>query len=425
MWRRALLSLLLTLVVSPLCAQQEGQQKGQQKEQQKEQQEGLQEEQQEEQYIINGDTITYRYTPIDQTFTTATEPRGRFGRWLDNYLNGGSKDVGDGVGFSLIGGPAYSSEPSLRFTIIGSMDYRTRHIPLDLQPSNLSLAASVSITGFYRIELWGHNFLGSGRHRLFYRIDVSSQPTKIWGLDYASSLDNHYGRYSAKRGLAQLRYNYAVARNTYIGLYGDYRYVAARKIDDYAATILDGHPTTASTTGFGVNLTYDSRDVTTEPHRGIYATAEFVARPKVLNNLGANLWQITATFNAFQPLWRGAILAFDLYGEFHSEDTPWMLRAELGNEWRMRGYYAGRFNGNNMITTQLELRQQIWNRLGCVAWGGGGVLFSRDEKLAWKRVLPNYGVGLRWEFSKRSNLRIDFGFGRDTFGIVVGVNEAF
>ena len=91
----------------------------------------------------------------------------------------------------------------------------------------------------------------------------------------------------------------------------------------------------------------------------------------------------------------------------------------------MRGYYAGRFNGNNLITTQLELRQHIWYRIGCVLWGGVGTTFSEDDRFAWRKVLPNYGIGLRWALRERSNIRLDFGFGRDSFGVVVGINEAF
>ena len=91
----------------------------------------------------------------------------------------------------------------------------------------------------------------------------------------------------------------------------------------------------------------------------------------------------------------------------------------------MRGYYEGRYNDNNMITTQLELRQQIWNRLGGVVWGGCGVLFATWDKFDPKEILPTYGVGLRWRVRNNSNIRFDVGFGRNCYGFIFGINEAF
>ncbi len=381
--------------------------------------------QQGEERIIGGDTLVVNYTPIDNSILGGGGRQNRFFKWIENYATAEPRDVGHGVGFSIIGGPAYSSTTSLRLAVIGSMEYRTPRMSLQVQPSRLELSATASITGFYRVTIDGSNFLGTGRHRLFYRIDTSSTPTKIWGLTFEQSSAEKCGKYTAKHHYAWLRYNYAIARNTYIGLYADYHYLGSVKLDDYASMILDGHAKVVSTAGIGANFAYDSRDVITGPQRGIYAGVEFVVRPRFINDTGHNLWQAVVVFDAYQPLWRGATLAYDLYGEFHSEATPWMLRAQLGDDYRMRGYYLGRYNGNNLISTQLELRQRIWNRLGCVAWGGAGLLLSEGETVDWSRVLPSYGVGLRWEFRRRSNLRIDFGFGRNTFGVVVGVNEAF
>ena len=91
----------------------------------------------------------------------------------------------------------------------------------------------------------------------------------------------------------------------------------------------------------------------------------------------------------------------------------------------MRGYYPGRFNGDNLFAAQVELRQHLWHRLGCVVWGGGGVAFSADDRFAWRKVLPTYGLGLRWSLHEGSNLRIDAGFGRKSYALMLGINESF
>ena len=99
--------------------------------------------------------------------------------------------------------------------------------------------------------------------------------------------------------------------------------------------------------------------------------------------------------------------------------------SRLGGSKRMRGYYEGQYNDNDMITLQVELRQNIWRRIGCVVWGGAGNVFPSFEKFKWGYTLPNYGIGLRWEFKKRINIRVDYGFGKHTSGFLFNINEAF
>ena len=91
----------------------------------------------------------------------------------------------------------------------------------------------------------------------------------------------------------------------------------------------------------------------------------------------------------------------------------------------MRGYYGGRYIDCNQLTAQVELRQHIFNRLGCVAWIGTGSVFPELKKFNCKNILPNYGLGLRIEFKHNVNARIDYGFGKDTGGFVFNSAEAF
>jgi hemolysin activation/secretion protein len=113
------------------------------------------------------------------------------------------------------------------------------------------------------------------------------------------------------------------------------------------------------------------------------------------------------------------------------------MMAPIGGSYRMRGYYEGRYRDDNMITTQVELRQRIWRRIGAVAWVGAGNVWGQGSDFSWSHTLPNYGVGLRWEFKKRVNVRLDYGFGKmpttsdpaikakRSSAFIFGINEAF
>lgn len=73
----------------------------------------------------------------------------------------------------------------------------------------------------------------------------------------------------------------------------------------------------------------------------------------------------------------------------------------------------------------MELRQHILGRLGCTAWVGGGNVFPSLGKIKFKNTLPNYGLGLRFEFKHNVNIRADYGFGKDTGGLVFQFAKAF
>ena len=91
----------------------------------------------------------------------------------------------------------------------------------------------------------------------------------------------------------------------------------------------------------------------------------------------------------------------------------------------MRGYYVGRYIDSCQMCAQIELRQRLWQRLGAVVWGGAGTLFPSFRDFSWQNILPNYGLGLRFEYKKDINLRADLGFGRNAWGFTFGFSEAF
>ena len=91
----------------------------------------------------------------------------------------------------------------------------------------------------------------------------------------------------------------------------------------------------------------------------------------------------------------------------------------------MRGYYDGRYRDRNLVEAQVELRQKVWRRNGIALWVGAGNVFHDFNTFRWSQTLPNFGVGYRWEFKKRVNVRLDLGFGRNGSGFIFNINEAF
>ena len=373
-----------------------------------------------EQLVIASDTVTYTYTPIDQTSRAQTGIE-RFGLSLNDYLTFDGADARD-VKFSVIGAPAYSEATGWRLAGVATLHYRTKQ---SASPHQLRLNASASLKGCYNAALEGVNYFGD-RHALRYGGGFALDRYYLYGLDFATSLGASYGEYASRNYDAYLRYDYRLCTGLTLGVRAEYENRSVVDADNIAVSIIADGATHFSGLGLGLGLKYSTlRTEDVNLSRGVVFAVEYEFSPAVLNSVGGALHEVSALFDWYQPLWRGGLLAFDLYGECHSANTPWMYRAMLGGESRMRGYYYGRFSGNTLITVQLELRQRVWEGIVVAGWGGCGTAFLCNEPASWDLVLPTYGAGVRWYFNPTSLVRIDCGFGRGCHAFIVGYTEAF
>ena len=63
------------------------------------------------------------------------------------------------------------------------------------------------------------------------------------------------------------------------------------------------------------------------------------------------------------------------------------------------------------------------SRHGAILWtGAGSVGTTAKDFQSW---LPNFGIGYRLTVQPRMNLRLDYGFGRESSGFYFNFNEAF
>jgi hypothetical protein len=63
------------------------------------------------------------------------------------------------------------------------------------------------------------------------------------------------------------------------------------------------------------------------------------------------------------------------------------------------------------------------SRHGFVVWAGAGWLGADVRHL--QGIIPNGGVGYRFELQPRSNVRIDIGVGRHSTGVYFNFTEAY
>lgn len=386
--------------------------------------------QEQEVYINGSDTLHYTYTPLPgQEEEPQAEKRPPFLRRVVKYFEGSTTDrtFEKKIDFTFAGGPSYSKNTSLGIGLLAAGLYRIDRTDSVTAPSDISIFANVSISGFYALGVTGNNIFARNSKRIDYTVMFASAPRDMWGIGYHDGRYNEEGSYNEKRYLVKGRYLHRVLPSTYVGGILSFEHTQGKKFDARSEGYLQeyGQKTHYTATGIGAILEYDSRDFIPNPYRGIYVSLEETFYAKGLGNCGKSLWRTTFTADWYRQVWKGGLIATDLYAEFNSEGTPWPMLARMGGSQRMRGYYQGRYTDNDMITFQVELRQRIWRRIGCTVWGGAGNVFNSFDRFDWSETLPNYGVGLRWELKKRVNVRLDYGFGKKTSGFLLSLNEAF
>lgn len=388
-----------------------------------------------------GDTISYTYQPIaaPRVENESVQPadslivapdsvakRPNFWRRFINYFAEANVDKTYDKKFdiSFIGGPSYSSTTGFGIGLMAAGLYRTDRSDRLTPPSDVTLYVSAATSGFYTFGLRGNNIFKHDKHRIVYRLSFASMPTDYWGSGYEKCDTISKGKYYEKLYRVEATYLARLAKNFYAGPQMMFHYVDAKRFDNKELYIGDA-ATSYTITGVGAVAQYDSRDFAPNPYKGVYLHASFLYYPEYICSMDESSWKMQFTAATYQRVWETGILAMELYGEFNSENTPWPYMAKLGGDRQMRGYYEGRYTDSDMMTFQVELRQKIWRRIGCVVWVGAGNVFPSIDKFNWSQTLYNYGLGFRWEFKKRVNVRFDFGFGRNTNGLVVNINEAF
>ncbi len=355
---------------------------------------------------------------------TTVRKKGFINKVLAYFNDANKTDYSKKFDFSIIGGPHYSTDTKLGLGLVAAGLYRTDRNDTILPPSNMSLFGDVSTVGFYMLGVRGLHIFPHDRYRLDYTLYFYSFPCKYWGIGYANG-NNDANETEMNRWQAQAKasFMFRVAPSTYIGPMLTFDFIEGKDIKN--PELLEGMDRITRNTGVGLTFVYDSRDVPTNPKRGFYVNLSQCFRPKFMGNDYA-FSTTDLRFNAYRRVWKGGIIATDLRSQLNFGNPSWGMMALLGNSYSMRGYYEGRYRDKHKIEAQVELRQHVWKRNSVVAWVGAGTVFNKFSSMRMGHVLPNFGIGYRWEFKKDVNVRLDYGFGKSgQSGFIFNINEAF
>jgi len=156
----------------------------------------------------------------------------------------------------------------------------------------------------------------------------------------------------------------------------------------------------SNTGGLGMVLRYDSRDNILSPDRGIFAKFE----PMFFNEAFGGDYDYTKTKLSAISYWpiSNVVLGVRLEGEFANGDIPFYDVPFIN----MRGIPALRYQGDDVVVTEVEARWDVTPRWSLVGFAGSGWAADKADDLGSTGAVASKGLGFRYLLARRLGLRV-------------------
>ncbi|ELY1987891.1 BamA/TamA family outer membrane protein [Vibrio harveyi] len=289
--------------------------------------------------------------------------------------------------------------------------------------STVTVTSYGSTSGSYGLGLNNRTYLKNDKVRLLGEAWISHTPGYYWGIgSQAAENENNKVQYEGQRLQLSPKIAVEVAPNTYAKL--GWQWQSFSKVDGVDGDILPSEVADATSSGVLIGMEYDTRDFEPNPMRGQFLDIEWIANRDSLGS-DEDYDNLVANYRVYQQWSDTTIIAMEVYSQSIFGDAPWFDYAQLGDDQRMRGYYQGQYRDKHQLSTQVEIRHTIAGRHGVVGWLGAGNIAPTYHGLFKSSWLPTVGVGYRFAFKARINVRVDLGVGKDSTGFYFQINEAF
>ncbi|MDX5321955.1 MAG: outer membrane protein assembly factor, partial [Bacteroidota bacterium] len=262
-------------------------------------------------------------------------------------------------------------------------------------------------------------FKGEARYRIF--------PDRYYGIGNRTALADEesfeYSLFSFKF-LALKRF----FRSWYIGADVNFDYEFNFKLDPERA-LAKGDITGyrgGTTVGAGLVATWDTRDNPINAYSGQYLQFTSYFNSGALGS-DFNYNRYTVEYRGFKKLGEKSVLALNVIGQFTSGQVPFLDLPRVGSDQLLRGYASYRYRDRHRTAMQVEYRFPLFWRLGAVAFAGLGDVYDSPKDVSMSSLKYSYGGGLRLNLNRteRINLRLDYGWGRNSSAFYLAIIEAF
>ena len=215
----------------------------------------------------------------------------------------------------------------------------------------------------------------------------------------------------------------------------------------YAYSLVYGFdPSAYTVSGVTVDALFDSRDSSINAYRGLYAHLSYGVFPTWLGSTQTSTMatgELRAYLGTRPDVPRDVLALWILASGVTSGHQPYLALPSVGWDAKGttgRGYVQGRLRGTAEVYVEAEWRFRITGDgfLGGAVFANVETMsrpavelpaygFSLDGEDLFESLKPAGGFGLRFMMSReaRTNVRLDFAWGADSFAVYLGAGEAF
>jgi len=289
--------------------------------------------------------------------------------------------------------------------------------PLAIYTQNKQFITQMDVDLYWKDELY----------HLDGSVGYQKYPGKFYGIGNSTSETNEE-EYTYRQSSIDLSFQTRVWKRLYLGALCEIIHNTITEFEEGGMLARGEIPGSGggTATGPGLLLNWDTRDHIFFPTTGSYhkLSSTFYGRA-----LGGEFTfnKYTLDLRHYYSLHDRHVLAAQGLMNITIGNPPYSSMSLMGGDSLMRGYYLGRYRDNHMIALQVEYRSPQWRRAGVVAFAGLADVASELNELQIRDFKYSVGFGLRYMINPEENinLRLDFGFGKETFGVYMKILEAF
>lgn len=348
--------------------------------------------------------------------STESYAQGKLQRWtekiINKFLSDSNPDTTRAPAFFVLPALGYAQETGLEIGIVSSYNFYMDRADPNSRTSTATLMGTMTTEHQKNIKLNTDIWTKGNNYHILSELRYRDWPLNFYGIgnDTWKADEDYIGQKLAR---VRIDVEKKIMPNLYAGINTNYEDFRIHDMEE--GGIFEQHSFPGKTGGkhliLGGSILYDTRNNTTYTTKGLYGRFKYGYAPNFFgkdNFIGHQVEGDIHTYHSFSPKFIVAIQG--LYRGSFGDNIPYFMLRELGGDTSMRGYYLGRYRDKNYLTAQSEAKFRVHPRFAAVAFVGAGSTFSNEHAA---RIVPTYGLGLRYFFSLEHNstLRFDYAFG--------------
>ena len=234
--------------------------------------------------------------------------------------------------------------------------------------------------------------------------------------------------YTARRVVIQFSPRLRILSNLYAGIQIEFMNQALSLLKEDGQLIRGNIPGSQKSqySGTGVLISRDTRDNIYFPMSGYNYTLQCAGFGSALGS-DFTFQRLTLDLRHYFQVYFRHIIAVQAYSQMIFGTAPFQSLSRFGGSQLMRGYYEGRYRDNHALIIQTEYRWLFTRQLGVVLFAGIGEVTHHLDDFQLSNARYSIGFGFRFCINpdEKLNIRLDFGYGKNTSGYYMEVFEAF